>query len=369
MRRGSLADYDKTKMVPGEWGISIDEDTSDQKAFIAFAPGVDKEVMFVDDAEEQIAIATAEAIDEATEEAEAWAHGDGFSLNEYKSGDGSTSAFQLAHAPTTMLGVFVDGASTSAYTISDNTITFSSAPASGQDNIRINYSVDTSQDNAEYYKDLAAQSASSASNSASTAISKADEADASATAASTSAFSAGQSATASEGSAINADASAQAAAASAQEAAASAAQLDTATLLGDFASYEQYITVANAYNIGDFLAYGGKLYRAITAIAVGDTITPGTNVVQTNVGDEIKHKVLWWASKSISSTSGASGTLLTISDPAITADHVLTKFVPANASVITDKVTCTTSDNGTAVLTGKSTAATTAEIVLERKNN
>lgn len=365
MRRGALADYDKTKMVPGEWGISVDEDTNDQKAFIAFAPGVDKEVMFVEDAQEQIAIATVEAIGEATAEAEAWAHGDGFSINDYESGDGSTSAFQLSQTPTTVLGVYVDGASTSAYTISGKTITFSSAPASGQDNIRINYSVDTSQDNAKYYKDLASQSASSASSSASTATTKANEAAASASAASTSAFSAGQFATASEGSAINADTSAQAAAQSAQDAAASAAMLDAEKILGNFAHYESTATASRAYAVGEHLTYNGYLYRVIADISIGSTISPGTNVMQTTVGDEIQGGKIWIQAKSISNTSGSSGTLCTITDPLITSDHVLTKFVAANRTVITSDVSCTPSP-GQAVLTGVSTATTTAEIMLER---
>ena len=37
MRRGPLAKYNKNKMLAGEWGISIDNDTNNQKAFIAFA--------------------------------------------------------------------------------------------------------------------------------------------------------------------------------------------------------------------------------------------------------------------------------------------------------------------------------------------
>ena len=372
MRRGALADYDKTKMVPGEWGISVDEDTNDQKAFIAFAPGVDKEVMFVDDAEEQIAIATAEAIDEATEEAEAWAHGDGFSLNEYKSGDGSTSAFQLTHAPTTVLGVYVDGASTSAYTISGKTITFSSAPASGQDNIRINYSVDTSQDNAKYYKDLASQSASSASSSASTATTKANEAAASASAASTSAFSAGQFATASEGSAINADTSAQAAAQSAQDAAASAAMLDAEKILGDFASYEATTTASKAYAVGEYLTYNGTLYKVTAAISSGGTITVGTNVAQTNVGAElgnieatITDKVLRFDNLAV---SAGTGNIATKNDSAITADHVVVECVWGNPSYITTDVTATTTA-GSLVLNGTCTTATTATVTLVKKDN
>ena len=54
MRRGQLANYDKNKMLAGEWGIAIDSDTERQKAFIAFAPGIDKEVLFAEDAAEQI---------------------------------------------------------------------------------------------------------------------------------------------------------------------------------------------------------------------------------------------------------------------------------------------------------------------------
>ena len=71
MRRGQLANYDKNKMLAGEWGIAVDSDTERQKAFIAFGPGIDKEVMFVEDAAERITEATVEA----TEEAEAWAVG------------------------------------------------------------------------------------------------------------------------------------------------------------------------------------------------------------------------------------------------------------------------------------------------------
>ena len=155
MRRGQLANYDKSKMLPGEWGISIDNDSDNQKAFISFAPGVSKEVMMVEDAEEQISVATAEAIDMATEEAEAWAHGNSFHVNDYASGDGSTKSFTLAETPSSILGVYVDGASVSAYTLSGTTITFNTAPPLGTNNIRVQYTVDTSMDNAKYYKEQA----------------------------------------------------------------------------------------------------------------------------------------------------------------------------------------------------------------------
>ena len=155
MRRGQLANYDKSKMLPGEWGISIDNDSDNQKAFISFAPGVSKEVMMVEDAEEQIAVAIAEAIDMTTEEAEAWAHGNSFRVNDYASGDGSTKSFTLAETPSSILGVYVDGSSVSAYTLSGKTITFTTAPASGSNNIRVYYTVNTTTDNAKYYKEQA----------------------------------------------------------------------------------------------------------------------------------------------------------------------------------------------------------------------
>ena len=165
MRRGPLAKYNKNKMLAGEWGISIDADTNDQKAMIAFAPGVDKEVMFVDEFNGVMA----ESIDITTEEAEAWAHGNSFHVNDYASGDGSTRAFTLAETPSSIIGVYINEEPVSNYTLSGNTITFTTAPESGSNNIRIYYTVNNSTDNAKYYKEQAASSASAASGSASSA--------------------------------------------------------------------------------------------------------------------------------------------------------------------------------------------------------
>lgn len=176
MRRGPLAQYDESKMLAGEWGISIDADSNDQKAFIAFAPGVSKEVMMVEDAQEQIAVATAEAIVDATAKAEAYAHGDSFSVNDYASGDGTTTSFTLSETPSSVIAVYVDGAETTAYTRSGAVITFTTAPPVGEDNIRVYYTVNTTSDNAKYYKNQAASSASSASTSAQTATTQATNA-------------------------------------------------------------------------------------------------------------------------------------------------------------------------------------------------
>ena len=177
---------------------------------------------------------------------------------------------------------------------------------------------------------------------------------------------AADSATAASGSATDAHDDAVAAAGSAAAAASSA--LLAQTILGSFATYEEDTTASRAYKVGEYLVLEDVLYRVTVAIASGGTITVGTNVEATTVGDEIANRVLWLSSQAIASTSGSAGTLATITDARITADHVMVKFVPANSSYITSAVTCTTSA-GQAVITGTSTAATTAEIVLEKKDN
>jgi len=78
MRRGNLADFDPTKQLSGEFGVSIDNSTGNQKVFMAFGNGNVKELMTVEDAEAQIGelvddavdAAIGEAIDTATEAAE-----------------------------------------------------------------------------------------------------------------------------------------------------------------------------------------------------------------------------------------------------------------------------------------------------------
>ena len=73
-----------------------------------------------------------------------------------------------------------------------------------------------------------------------------------------------------------------------KELAESAAQsLNADRLLGDFATLESSSTATQAYSVGDYLTYNGYLYKVTVAIASGDTITVGTNVEQTTVGDEL----------------------------------------------------------------------------------
>ena len=369
MRRGPLAQYDESKMLAGEWGISVDADTNDQKAFIAFAPGVSKEVMMVEDAAEQIAVATAEAIADATEKVEALTHGNSYHVNDYASGDGTTKSFTLSETPSSVIAVYVDGTATTAYSRSGSTITFTTAPPAGEDNIRVYYTVNTATDNAKYYKEQAASSASSASTSASTATTKASQASTSASTASTAATTATTQATKAQSYAVGGTSSRSGedtdnAKYYKEQAEAAAAMLDAEKILGNFAHYESTTTASRPYKVGDFLTYNGYLYRVTAEIASGGTITIDTNVVQTNVGDEVKNKVLVFDI----TVNALTGNIATKNDDRITADHVVVECVWGNSSYITTNVTATTSA-GSLVLNGTCTTATTATVTLVKKDN
>lgn len=77
------------------------------------------------------------------------------------------------------------------------------------------------------------------------------------------------------------------------------------------------------------------------------------------------NKVLYFTSQAVSATTGD---IATISDSAITADHVVTSAVFADPSYITTQVTWTTS-SGSLVLNGTCTAATTVNVILIKKDN
>ena len=56
------------------------------------------------------------------------------------------------------------------------------------------------------------------------------------------------------------------------------------------ASIESGATASKAYNVGDFLVKNGILYKVTQAIAEGDALTVGTNIVMTTVGGELSEK-------------------------------------------------------------------------------
>ena len=56
----------------------------------------------------------------------------------------------------------------------------------------------------------------------------------------------------------------------------------------NIAPVEMSSTSANAYAVGDMLIYNGQLYDVISAIAVGNTLTVGTNIQASKVSAKIK---------------------------------------------------------------------------------
>lgn len=167
-----------------------------------------------------------------------------------------------------------------------------------------------------------------------------------------------------------ADGSATAAAGSASDAhddavAAAAVKDAVETMMGTYATVEESTTASKAYKVGEHLILNNILYRVTTAIASGGTITPGTNCVQTTVGDEIANNILRFDSIAV---SAGTGNFATKSDSRITADHVVVECVWGNPSYITTDVTATTAA-GSLTLNGTATAATTATVTLVKKDN
>lgn len=70
-------------------------------------------------------------------------------------------------------------------------------------------------------------------------------------------------------------------------------------------SEEASATSAHAYAVGEHFIYNDTLYRATAAIAIGDTITPGTNCVATNVMTEVESGGGGGGSEKLNSTQAA----------------------------------------------------------------
>ena len=136
-------------------------------------------------------------------------------------------------------------------------------------------------------------------------------------------------------------------------------------ILGNFATIQNTSTASQNYAVGSYIIFNGLLYRVTTAISSGGTITVGTNVTQTNVGDVIKNKTLFFPNKDVTATTG---NILVLNDSRITADHIVTEVVWGNSSYITSDVTWTTAA-GSLTLNGTCTTATTVTVTLVKKDN
>lgn len=54
---------------------------------------------------------------------------------------------------------------------------------------------------------------------------------------------------------------------------------------------EEFSPAEAAHAIGDFFYYNRELYKAKTAIAIGDTLVNNTNIEKAAIGDELENKV------------------------------------------------------------------------------
>lgn len=64
IRRGLLKDFRPTKLLPGEWAVSIDAATDNQIVWMCFAPGVTKRMGTYEDFKQQIEEATEDILNE-----------------------------------------------------------------------------------------------------------------------------------------------------------------------------------------------------------------------------------------------------------------------------------------------------------------
>ena len=55
----------------------------------------------------------------------------------------------------------------------------------------------------------------------------------------------------------------------------------------NLAPIEATTTASRSYLVGDYLMLQGEFYKVVSAIAIGDTLTVGTNIQSTTVGDAI----------------------------------------------------------------------------------
>ena len=92
-------------------------------------------------------------------------------------------------------------------------------------------------------------------------------------------------------------------------------------------SVETTTTSAHAYAVGDYFIYNNTLYAVTAAIAVGDTITPGTNCAATTVMDELANvdnseEMTLAQYNALSQAQKMDGTIRFITDTSVLPDAV-----------------------------------------------
>ena len=119
------------------------------------------------------------------------------------------------------------------------------------------------------------------------------------------------------------------------------------------------------YKVGELCIHDNTLYRCTTAITTAEDWT-AAHWTATTIAEEIENRVLWLPGVTVSATSG---NIVNYSDSRITTDHVLASCTWASDSSITALTSWSTETAGTLTITGTCSAATTADILLVKKNN
>lgn len=101
-------------------------------------------------------------------------------------------------------------------------------------------------------------------------------------------------------------------------------------------------------------------------VAQGKTFHLASGVQAVGTASTSSSSVLYFTSIACSATTGD---FATVSDSAITADHVVAECVFANPSNITTEVVNWTTSSGSLVLNGTCSSATTANVLLIKKDN
>lgn len=136
--------------------------------------------------------------------------------------------------------------------------------------------------------------------------------------------------------------------------------------IGDLAAVisDAYIS-SSTYKVGQLCIYNNTLYRCNTAITTAEEWTVA-HWTATTIAEEIENRVLWFPGVTVSATTG---NIINLSDSRITTGHVLAKCDWANDSYITALSSWSTETDGTLTISGTCSTATTADVMLVKKNN
>ncbi len=124
-------------------------------------------------------------------------------------------------------------------------------------------------------------------------------------------------------------------------------------------------SASSTYKVGELCIYNNALYRCTTAITTAEDWT-AAHWTATTIAKEIENRVLWLVGVTVSATTGS---IVSVSDSRITTDHVLASCTWASDSSITALTSWSTETAGQLTITGTCSAATTADILLVKKNN